>query len=111
MSIFIFYFSECRNRIYNAWDGPFHLNLEKFITYWKIYGGNLSIERSLLSSLISFDKEYLQIEFGEDKIDDNPLNISLWLPTPHIRVTSFIIGETQELSHHHFVMAHTRAVP
>jgi hypothetical protein len=73
--IFVICFFECHNRVYNAWNGPFHLNLDEFITHWKVYNGNISIERSLLSGLISFDKEYLQIELGEDKIDENPKHI------------------------------------
>ena len=74
--IFVICFSECHNRAYNAWNGPFHLNLDEFITHWKIYSGNTSRERSLLSGLISFDKEYLQIELDEDKIDENPVDLT-----------------------------------
>ena len=76
MSIFIIhsfsfpFFFQCPNRIYNAWKGPFHLNLEEFITHWDLYSGNTSTER-----WFSLEKEYLQIELGEDKIDDDPRHI------------------------------------
>ncbi len=58
------------NRIYNAWHGPFHLNLNEFITHWNVYSGNAAA-----GSWFSFNEEYLQIELGEDKIDVNPKNI------------------------------------
>jgi hypothetical protein len=73
--VFLFCFFQCPNRVYNAWAGPFHLNLDEFITHWNIFSGNMSIERSLLSGLFSLDKEYLQIELGEDKINDNPEHV------------------------------------
>ncbi|CAF1047423.1 unnamed protein product [Rotaria sordida] len=68
-------FLKCHTRIYNAWVGPFHLNLDSFIEHWKIYSGDLEIERSFLVGLFSFDKEYLQIELGENQIDNDTYNM------------------------------------
>ncbi|CAF1070047.1 unnamed protein product [Rotaria sordida] len=68
-------FLKCHTRIYNAWVGPFHLNLDSFIEHWKIYSGDLEIERSFLVGLFSFDKEYLQIELGENQINNDTYNM------------------------------------
>ncbi len=74
-TIFFLCLIQCHTRVYNSWAGPFHLNLDEFITHWKVYSGNISIERSFLSNFFSLDKEYLQIELGENQIDDNPKHI------------------------------------
>ena len=65
-------FFECHNRIYNAWFGPFHLTDEQFIEQWKIYTGAVQLERSLLAGLLSLEREYLQIELGENQIENDP---------------------------------------
>lgn len=68
-------FFKCHVHIYNAWMGPFHLNLDQFIKHWKIYSGVIDTERSILTYLFPFDKEYLQIELGENHIDHDPNNM------------------------------------
>jgi hypothetical protein len=69
--IFILCWFQCHNSIYNAWVGPFHFNRDKFIDHLKVHYGNAPLKRLPLLSLFSFDKEYLQIELGEDQIDGN----------------------------------------
>jgi hypothetical protein len=75
ITVFLLCFFQCHTRIYNSWFGPFQLTRDEFITHWNIYSGNVSRERTLLSGLFSLDKEYMQIELGEDKINMNLLSI------------------------------------
>lgn len=70
-TIILLCLSQCHTHVYNALNGPFHLNLTEFITHWYIYNGNVSVERSFLSNLFLLEKKYLQIELGENKIDEN----------------------------------------
>ena len=62
-------FFECHNQIYNSWFGPFHFTRDDFVQQWDIYRGDVPTERSLLVGLLSFEKEYLHIELGENVID------------------------------------------
>ncbi|CAF0821707.1 unnamed protein product [Rotaria sordida] len=60
--------------MYNAWMGPFHTNLDQFAIRFKTYTGLRYDIRSVFSYWLSFDHEYLQIELGEDMIDQNMTN-------------------------------------
>ncbi|CAF0939287.1 unnamed protein product [Rotaria sordida] len=62
---------QCHSRIYNAWIGPFPINLDQFATQFKTYTGLQYDTRHFLSRWFSFDREYFQIELGEDIIDQD----------------------------------------
>ncbi|CAF4141615.1 unnamed protein product, partial [Rotaria sp. Silwood2] len=52
---------QCHNQLYNAWKGPFPMNLNQFQNHLH---GSYYIFSSLL-----FQPEFIQIEVGEDNID------------------------------------------
>ncbi|CAF1088516.1 unnamed protein product [Rotaria sordida] len=62
---------QCHSRIYNAWIGPFPINLDQFATQFKTYTGLQYDTRHFLFRWFSFDREYFQIELGEDIIDQD----------------------------------------
>ncbi|CAF1339181.1 unnamed protein product [Rotaria sp. Silwood1] len=62
---------QCHKRIYNAWMGPFHINLDQFATELKTYTEFRYNTRPFFSRWFSFDYEYLQIELDEDMIDQD----------------------------------------
>ncbi|CAF3112485.1 unnamed protein product [Rotaria sp. Silwood2] len=62
---------QCPNQIYNAWLGPFHINLDQIATQFKTHTELRYDARSVLYRWFSLDHEYLQIELGEDMIDQD----------------------------------------
>lgn len=60
---------QCPNRVYNAWMGPFPMNLNQFQNHLET-NYNLFGYRSFFSfRWLSFQPEYIQIEFDEEVID------------------------------------------
>jgi hypothetical protein len=65
---------QCHNRVYNAWKGPFPMNLEQFRnhleTNYHLFG-----YKSLFSSRwFLFQPDYVQIELGKNTIDQSAAN-------------------------------------
>ncbi|CAF3776171.1 unnamed protein product [Rotaria socialis] len=65
---------QCCNRVYNAWKGPFPMNLNQFRNHLKT-NYNLFGYNSLFSfRWLYFQPDYLQIELDENVIDETVAN-------------------------------------
>ncbi|CAF3193209.1 unnamed protein product [Rotaria sp. Silwood2] len=70
---FVLLVFQFHNRFYNAWKGPFHMNLDEFTRQLKSYTELEYDTRSIFSCWFSFRHEYVQLELGEDMIEQNIL--------------------------------------
>lgn len=65
---------QCHNLLYNSWNGPFSKNREEFRNHLETNYNLFGYEYLLSFRWLFFEHEYIQIELGEDTIDQNPEN-------------------------------------
>ncbi|CAF0804443.1 unnamed protein product [Adineta steineri] len=65
---------QCPNRVYNAWKGPFPMNVEQFRTYLDTNYNLFGYKSNFSFQWLSFQPEYIQIEFGDNFIDSHSDN-------------------------------------
>ncbi|CAF4075073.1 unnamed protein product, partial [Rotaria sp. Silwood1] len=65
---------QCPNRVYNAWRGPFLMNLEEFRNYLEINYDSFGYKSFFSFHWLYFSPEYIHIEFGKNVIDSSANN-------------------------------------
>ena len=73
--VFILYLFDCHARVYNALYGPFHFTLEQFTTHLRMYNELVVDGYKSESSWFLFHREYLQVELGENQIEQDAKHI------------------------------------
>ena len=73
--ISILFIFQCPNRVYNAWNGPFPMNLNRFRHYLDTYYNPIDYHSYFPFHRYFLYREYIQVELGENVIDQNASNI------------------------------------
>ncbi|CAF3731146.1 unnamed protein product [Rotaria socialis] len=69
--ILVIFVSRCPNRVYNALEGPFPMNLNKFRNHLQFSYNLFGYQPFFTSRLFVFEPEYIQIELGRNAIDES----------------------------------------
>ena len=115
---------QCHSRVYNALAGPFHLNIDQLVTELDKFNGVQIGEQPVQIDWFSFDREYFQVELGENAVEldekdelnmfsSNPFSrrlLNIFSPVKEITISSVVYPDhlyikLPSLSQHYF---HTR---